>query len=400
MTLTLHHVFVFLVAGALLIPDRRRALALVGVVAAGIAIAAFTVRLGDGAAAGIVLRAAERGAPAAFLRINAGLLFLGLLVALVACGVSLWQTRVPAALLATLAMAFASVFGLRAVQSLAAYVNWTPILGAALALGATAITLTIICTLAQVGMTVDWLDRRLLEPRPLPLIPSLSCSADYAWFVALLFAALAVCLAPTLRAVALAAVVAATLGHVLLRRQGGGTAVPVLPLLSLFMVPVVRFAATIMATANPRLLDLINGPFSPAAEMRIMVWVGIVAWGFSGLWPLHGVVPAIITPLAGVLLLRLGAHAFPMGVDHWGPLFMPVVLLGLWHAAATVKIPGRTRRRTASLLLALALFGILAGGPGVSAGYWLLVAAVAFPWLSAAADIMPPPPWGLGRIIW
>jgi hypothetical protein len=164
-------------------------------------------------------------------------------------------------------------------------------------------------------------------------------------------------------------------------------------LLALLMIPVFSELVAIAGVPNPSLADLALAPFSRAAEVQLFPWLGLVAFGLAALWPLHGLVFPLTAPLAAVLLLRLGAPQLPEGVDHWAPLFMPLILLGLWHAAATLDSAGVRERRVLGLLTGGALFGVLAGGHGETGAWWLIGSGILYPWLAAAVANLPLRPW-------
>lgn len=399
MPLTFQYPFLLIAAGALLVPGRVRRLGLVGLVPLGLGIAATTVRLG-GELGGLALRAAEQGAPLRFLQINSGLVLLGVGLIVVAVVMSLIRAGrgpaptdpgrgpapkgvrfgAPASCVAMLMVGGGAAPLVAAHLPLLSYIGWLPAVGAAIGIGAGAATLFIIGRGLRIGRAVAALDNLLLERNPPALLPSVSASFDIVWIAGFLASGVIMAITPSLRAFALATVVAGTVAHVLLRRLGGGSTVPVSALLSLSLIPVFQSFTAIAGELAPTMGGLAGEPLSVAAENRIVPWLGLAAWGFAGLWPLHGVVLPLAAPLAGVLLIRLGAYALPNGMEHWAPVFMPLALLGVWHAATSAReVPAR-RRRLVELLVGLSLFGIFAGGEGTTGAVWLLVAAALIPW--------------------
>lgn len=403
MLISFPQLFLLLTAGALLLPTpRRRALALVGAIASGLALAAFSVTLSQHQPRDIPWQVSQVGVPASFLQLNSGLLVLGIGLLLVAAGRE-WRAVREArlqAFLATLSLLAGAALAARAIIPVGRYVGWPLILGAALLIGAVGFLLS---TLSRLGRFLEpWrrLDTVLLERRIPQLLPILPTTADLVWFGGLVAASVAIGFAPSLRAVALATVVAAVAGHVLLRRSGAGAPIPAAPLLALVMIPVFSTLRTIADSENPVIAGLANAPVSTAAEVQLFPWVWLVGFGFAALWPLHGTVYALSAPLSAILLIRLGAHALPGGVAHWAPLLMPVTLLGLWHAAATLGDPTTHRRRVLGLLTAGALFGVLAGGIGETGAWWLIGCAIVYPWIAGVETNLSRLPVGLGRLLW
>jgi hypothetical protein len=78
---------------------------------------------------------------------------------------------------------------------------------------------------------------------------------------------------------------------------------------------------------------------------------------------------------------------------------MPLALLGLWHAAATVHDAAVHRRRVLGLLTAGAFFGIVAGGGGRTGAWWLIASALVGPWFVSGCELLGIR-WGLDRLLW
>lgn len=402
MSLTLLHVFLLTLAAALLVPGVRwRALALLGAIATGLAGVAFVHRLGAGPVGELAARVAERGAPLTFLQINGGLLLLGtvlvLLGALLALVASGWRS--PSGVLASGFALIAAAGGSAGLLALAPYIGWGPLAGWAIGLAVAALILGILARAARAGEPFRRLDRHLLETRPPHPILVPSSLGEVIWLGGLLVSGVVALAAPTLRATTLAIAVAAVASHVLLRRSRSGSPIPVPVLLALFLVPVVTYFTAIAGNPNPALHDLAQAPFSPAAEVRIFPWVALAAFGLAGLWPLHGLVLPLVAPLAGVVLIRLGTGPLPDGAEHWAPLAMPVLVIGAWHAAATIN-PQVITRRTAALLVAGGLAGGLAGADGITGAWYLLATALVLPWLVLSAEFLRRIPLRLGMLAW
>jgi hypothetical protein len=111
---------------------------------------------------------------------------------------------------------------------------------------------------------------------------------------------------------------------------------PVAPVLTLALLPAWWLMRTIASPEGLATVSLPDLPWSPAAEQLLGGLVLLAAWSMSGLWPLHREEPAALTaPVAAVLMARVGLPAFPGGLEHWGALAMPVVLVGGFHGVLT-----------------------------------------------------------------
>ena len=194
------------------------------------------------------------------------------------------------------------------------------------------------------------------QPRPLPL-PAVA---------GLVLGELAVAAGPHLAIVFLGAIAAAWSGW-RLRRAGGGSRVPVAPALTLLLLPSYWLMRTIAGPEGLRVAGLGELPFSPAAELLLAPALLLASWSLSGLWPLHRQQPGPLTGAVGVLLLtRVAVPAVPDGLEHWRALAMPVVVLGLWHAALS--------GRWSLIAVAMAWVGAIAGGREGLVGAALLLA--------------------------
>lgn len=120
------------------------------------------------------------------------------------------------------------------------------------------------------------------------------------------------------------------------RRRRGIAQFPWLPAVMLLLVPVWWFMATVAGTVGLTIRALSEVPFSPAAEGIVALPLGLVVWACLGLWPLHRVFPGgLLAPLGVALWLRVASPAAAGGLEHWGPMLMPLGIVGLWGAAAT-----------------------------------------------------------------
>ncbi|MEO8199999.1 MAG: hypothetical protein ABI679_05690 [Gemmatimonadota bacterium] len=380
---------ILVAAGGLLLDSpRRRALALAGVVLGALAVAAFEVRVGTGSARTLAQGATESNAPRTFLLLNTALLLVGIGFAVAAALITRIRDRDRSGVSATgsILVVLGGVGFVVGLVPLGTYLGPASIVVTAAVMAASMVAIALVSRTVRLAHAWTWLDRHLIDRNPPPLLPVLSSSLDILWLVSLVVASIAMGLAPSLRACALATMVAATVSHLMMRRAGRGSPVPILPILAAFIIPVFTTLTAISGSSNPSLHSLLDAPLSPAAEVRLVPWVALACWGFAGLWPLHGVVPRLTAPLAGLLLTRLAAGPLPDGLAHWAPLFTPVILLGILHAAATIGVIAVRRSRIEALLVAFALLGIIAGGHGMAGAYGFLGASVLYPWGSRLAD--------------
>jgi hypothetical protein len=196
----------------------------------------------------------------------------------------------------------------------------------------------------------------------------------------------AAALGPHVAVVFSGVMVTAWSGYFLFRTRIGRP-VPVAPLLSLLLLPTYWLLATVAGPVGLSIAALPLVPLSPAAEALVAPALLLVAWSVAGLWPLHRQVPGAFTGLAGALLL--GRIALPLaagGLEYWRPLMVPLVILGLWHAAARARWP----------LLAIGggLLGIAGLAPsGTGGAGWLIGSALVLE-LSSMASL----PGGVSRV--
>jgi hypothetical protein len=379
MPLSFRYAFLLMAAGALLVSGRWRRVALQGLVPLGLGIAAIDVRLGT-RLSDLALAAAERSAPLLFLRLNTGLLLLGSMLVCLGVGAALIQfPRHLLSWVAALLVAAGVAPLIGAIGPLLSYIEWLPTIGAAVAIGLAAAALYLLLRRLRLSDLVRWADSNFLERNDPGLIPIASTSFDLVWMTGLLASAIVLAITPSLRAFCLATAVLGVVSHVLLRRLGGGSPVPVSALFALLIVPVYQFLVTVAGDPTVTLRELGSAPFSTAAEIRVLPWLALAAFGFAGLWPLHGLVLPLAAPIAGILLIRIGAHALPNGMEHWAPLFIPLAVLGIWHGAVPSSHPQSVLRRWMEMLTGMAIIGTFAGGDGVTGAYWLLAAVTVIP---------------------
>lgn len=157
----------------------------------------------------------------------------------------------------------------------------------------------------------------------------------------------------------------------------GARPLPVASMLTLLLVPSCWLLATIAGPVGLRIAALPQVPLSPAAELLLAPALLLAAWATAGLWPLQRQLPGAFLAPAGALLLARVAHPLvPGGLEYWRPLSVPLLVLGLWHAAAWGRWP--------LVLAGAALLAIAGETPGpTAAGAALLVAALLLEVLSS-----------------
>jgi len=115
---------------------------------------------------------------------------------------------------------------------------------------------------------------------------------------------------------------------------------PVTPSLTLLLVPVYWLLSTIAGPEGLSLATLPLVPLSPAAESLVAPALLLAGWSVAGLWPLHRQVPGALTvPLGALLIVRVALPLAPDGLEYWRPLAVPLVIAGIWHAAAVARWP-------------------------------------------------------------
>ena len=328
--------FLALIAGAALVyGDRARAAAVSAAVATGLALAGF--------------RAAAMPAPAGFLAVTSALALAGVALAVLGGALAPRDGTAARRLLGpslVVAGAVGTALGLSGVVA-----------GAP---GATLLLALVI--VAAGGSLLHVIGRWVRFPQ--------DRRADTPWWrrttaLGLILGAAAAVLGRHLGLVVLGAILSAWAAHVVSRDQGGSR-LPLAPLLTLPLLAAWWLMATIAGAAGLGIASLPIVPLSPAAE-RLLAPVFLVAtWAMTGLWPLHRQTRgALAAPVAAVLIVRVIAPALPDGLEHWRPLAMPLVLLGLWHAALS--------GRWSSVMVGLAWIGLLGGTPGGQIGGALLL---------------------------
>lgn len=315
-------------AAALLGSARDRRLAAAGLLVVGLALAAW--RAGSPSDVGLTPPASlGRG----FLVGNGGLLLLGVTLAGIAAlreppsplqTAARLLTGAGVVLLALVIVAFVGAAGTLRALAASAAVGLT---GVALAVGARAVA----------GGPIGVVVRRLAPP---PLVPVLADSPGARRSIALLAAgAAAAALGPHV-AVGFAGLVAAAWAGYFAFRLPGARPVPVAPVLTLLLLPAYWLLATISGPLGLRIGALAEVPLSPAAALLLWPALLVAAWAVAGLWPLQRQLPgALLAPVGVLLLVRVALPLSAEGLAHWQPLTVPIVVLGLWNAAAWGRWP-------------------------------------------------------------
>jgi hypothetical protein len=336
---------VALVLAAPLLPaGKPRALAAVGAVGTGLALAA--------------LRAGPDGPgptlPEGFLTVEGALLASGVALSLSAALLGGRAVRGSPGRLAGVTLA--AVGGLGLLLSAAPYLRAAtllPLVASALVTVAVGFALAWLGT--RLGRSSDHAPRSLLRPGGL---------------AAIAVGALMAVAGPWADLVLLGALLAAAGGWACTRARDARR-LPLAPVLALALVPawwLMRVVAGAEGLSTGSLSDL---PWSPAAEQLLAALLVVAAGAMSGRWPLHREEPAALTaPVAAALLARVALPAFPDGLEHWRALALPVVLVGGMHGV-------RTGNRSEALVgLAWVGLAVATGWSHAGAGLVLLGALV------------------------
>jgi hypothetical protein len=213
---------------------------------------------------------------------------------------------------------------------------------------------------------VLWVDRRILARDP-PAVLGGPRQISRAGGGLLMIGALLALAGPHVGLV-IGGMVVASVGAELVFRAG--RRIPVLPLITLALLPAYWLLDAVAGPVGLSVEMLGQLPLSPAAARLLALPLGLVAWAWLGLWPLHGVVrPALLAPLGAALWLRVAWPAAADGLAHWQPIFVTLAVVGLWHAAADGRL--------ASVFVALGFLAFATlGDASVAAGVVLLGAGL------------------------
>jgi hypothetical protein len=335
----IHPAFLLIAVAATLLPsDQTQALAALAAIGAAVGLAALQADPAGRVAA----------LPAGYLAVEAALLGSGATLALVAAVAAVRSGRTGIGLVG---QAAAAGGGIGMLLTAAPY--WAAAPGGSLLVALPAV-LVLALGLYQgarfVGLEVVPADP---APRALPALAAIAVGALLAGLgldVGLVFGG----------------ALMATLGGWSLRRSSGPRALPLAPVLALLLVPTWWLMATIAGPEGLAVGSLPDLPWSPAAERLLALALLLATWGIAGLWPLHRQVrTALMAPVGALVLARVAIPAVPDGLDHWRPLALPLVLVGLWRGALA-------RDRQASIV-ALAWVGLVTATPPGEGGAALLL---------------------------
>ncbi len=339
---------------------RARRLAAGGLACLGLGLAAGRATFADSSGA----LASPASAGTGFLVVNGGFLLLGLALVVWAVG-SGGRGRRRAVPILAVALGVILVVRLSAGSLLAA--GPLRAAGSALALGLAGVGLLGLGRAISATGPARAIGRRLFSA---PLQPTSSAISSAGWRgAALAVGTAATALGPHVAVVFLGVVVTAWSGYVLFPAPIGRT-VPVTPLLSLLLLPGYWFLATVAGPEGLSIAALPLVPLSPAAELLIAPALLLVAWGAAGLWPLQRQVAGAFTGPAAVLLLsRIALPLAADGLAYWRPVVVPLLILGMAHAAA--------RSRWPLLAVGGALLGVAGATPaGAMGAGWLIGSAL------------------------
>jgi hypothetical protein len=350
-----------LALGAALLGDgRERRLAAAGLVTLGLGLAAWRASSAEPTGTLPSPDFLGRG----FLVVNGGLLLLGL-------GLALWATVSEGpgrrSIVAMLAIALGVILVARISAGLLLAAGPLRVVSAALLLGLAGALLVLLGRTIASARPARALGRRLFSP---PLGSELPASRPAGgWPAAIVAGAAATALGPHVAVVFLGLVVAAWSAYFLFHPRGSRPA-PVAPSLTLLLAPAYWLLATVAGPDGLGVAALPLVPLSPAAESLVAPALLVVGWSVAGLWPLHRQVPgALVGSLGALLLVRTGLPLAPDGLEYLRPLAVPLLIVGIWHAAALARWP---------LLAAGAGFLGVAGltPAGATGGGWLFGSAL------------------------
>ena len=297
------------------------------------------------------LRAGPRPGPAGFMAVTGALLVVGVALAVIAA-FRAWRARAggsgailgPAALVVGAAGAAGGSAG---------------VVGAA----PTAALVISIGVVAGVGLLLSIIGRwaRVPEEPAADMATIGRVSPAVGLFLGIAVAGLG----PHLSLVVIGVITAAWSAYFLGRAEGRA-GVPWGPVLTLPLLGAWWLMATIAGPEGLGIAALPELPLSPAAERTLAPAFLLAGWATAGLWPLHRQTGTGLLASAGaILFVRIATPTLPDGVEHWRALAMPLVVLGIWHAAWVGRATG--------LAVGMAWIGLLGQTPGGRLGAALLL---------------------------
>ena len=197
---------------------------------------------------------------------------------------------------------------------------------------------------------------RLLAPPPLTPVLRSSPGVRPIILLLLLIAGTVATLVGSHVVAVFSGVLAATWAAWLAFLEPGVRRLPVAPILTLLLLPACWLLATIAGPVGLAIAALPQIPLSPAAELSLAPALLLAGWATAGLWPLERQLPGALLAPAGALLLARVAHPLvPDGLEYWRPLSVPLLVVGLWNAAAWCRWP--------VALAGFSLLGVAGGTP-------------------------------------
>jgi hypothetical protein len=360
-------------AAALLANERDRRLAAAGLLILGLALAAWRAGSPPGLEPAPPVRL-ERG----FLVGNGGLLLVG---SGLVCGALLRSARGRLWALAWLLGALGIVLLGPLLISFLRAGGPPRALGSALGLAlvgaATTVGARAIISSGRVRVVARFL-------APAPLTPVFCREHGARGSITVILACLIAALAGSHVVAVFSGVMLATWAAWLAFHLPGARPLAVAPTLTLLLLPAWWLLSTVAGPVGLRLARLPQVPLSPAAELLLTPALLLAGWAAAGLWPLQRQLPgALLAPAGALLLARVGHPLVPGGLEYWRPLAVPLLILGLWNAAAWGRWP---------LVLAGASVLAVAGGTPVAVAPWasLVVAGLALE-LRGAVELSPRP---------
>ncbi|HTG51149.1 MAG TPA: hypothetical protein VL915_11700, partial [Gemmatimonadales bacterium] len=222
--------------------------------------------------------------------------------------------------------------------------------------------------------------RRLASP---PLTPDFRSTAGPRHIDLIAIAGIVATLAGPHVVVVLGGVLVATWAAWLASHRPGARPLPVAPTLTLVLIPAGWLLVTIAGPVGLGIAALPQVPLSPAAELLLAPALLLAAWATAGLWPLQRQLPGALVAPAGALLLARIAHPLVRdGLEYWRPLTVPLLVLGLWHAASWSRWP--------LVIAGAAILAVAGGTPVPTAGCAALLALSIALELRSAMDLAPP----------
>jgi len=347
----IHVGFLLTLIGAAVLPAfRARRAAGVAATVSGLALAGLA-----GAEAPLTIPNASQlsALPAGFLAADAALLVIGIVLAVGAALVAVADRRSVTTIAAAVALGLGGALLLWGGNELLA----------AAAVGAMVLAALIEIALGVGLLAVGWHVR--LAPAPDRGAPHPRVA-----MAGLIIGTLAAAVGTHASLILLGVIAAIGSGH-LLERSAGGPRLPIAPVTAVLVLPAWWLLGTIAGPEGLALSSLPDLPLSPAAERLLAIPLLLVGWTAAGLWPVHRQLPGgLVAPAGAFLLARLVLVALPAGVDHWRPLAMPIVVVGIWHAALSGRLP--------RVAVGMAWVGLLAPqGSGLVGASFLLAAGFA-----------------------